>query len=345
MNSLPYIYSIAAAQGLLLAIALWRKKVNKDSNHILSVWMLFLVFDLSIKVIYLNDKETPLASSYILALYFPFIYGSFFYIYVRSLVRKIAFHLKDFIHFAAFVIFIGINLPVIINPSLINTNGLVYSNIVLFSYSISYVIAGLLLVIKYRKDLQQQNVDIEGIDLKWLMIMSYSQVVIWVVAISQWLLPFTSYNTWTIYITVSLWIIITGYLSLSQQNVPEISSIKIPKNQHDDERFEEVKIKLNSLIQDENIHMQASLTIGQLAKKSGYPEYLISLFINRFHNMSFRDYINGLRINEAKIMLIDNDNKQSILDIAYECGFNSKSTFNSAFKKITQQTPSQFKQQ
>ena len=61
-----YIYAIGAAQGLILAIALWHKSVNQRSNKVLSVWMLFLVLDLFMKVIYLNDSQTPLLPGYTL---------------------------------------------------------------------------------------------------------------------------------------------------------------------------------------------------------------------------------------------------------------------------------------
>jgi AraC-like DNA-binding protein len=346
---LTTIYTIAAAQGFLLAIALWRKAVNNTSNRILSVWMLFMVFDLTIKVISLNSTIKPWTLADVLILFFPFLYGSFFYIYVRTLISKTPLSSKDLIHFSAFILLIVMNFPIIMVPNSIKIHGVFYSEALLYFYSISYVIAGLLLVLKYRKNLQQQIVDIEDIDLKWLMIMSYSQIVIWLIAVSQWLLPIPYYNSWTIYIAVSLWIIITGYLSLSQNNVPKISPIKTPKNesnsQQNDERFNEVKTRLDDLFLNNELHLQPSLTIGKLAQSSGYPEYLISLFINRIHGMSFRDYINELRINKAKQKLQNPDTKSTILDIAYECGYNSKSTFNNAFKKITHLTPSQFKQQ
>ena len=340
------IYTIGAAQGLLLAIALWRKRVNRTSNRILSIWMILLAFDLAIKSVYLNDNHTSLISAYLLTLLFPFLYGSFFYIYVRSLVTNKTIGTKDLIHFAAFIIFFGLNLSVIITPSLFNTQGYTFSDAVLFIYSVAYVVAGLYLVIGYRRNLSQQKVDIEGIDLKWLMIMSYCQVVIWLIGVSQWLLPIKDLNSWSIYVAVSLWIILTGYLSLSQQNLPVIKELKDSetKKYDSDERFEEVAIRLNELIEQKSIHLQPSLTIGILARSSGYPEYLISLFINRVHGMNFRDYINNLRIVASKKMLVSAENKRTILDIAYECGFNSKSTFNSAFKKITGQTPSQFRQ-
>ena len=337
------IYFIGAVQGFILAIALWRRKANNRSNHVLAVWLVLMALDLSLKALYLNGMRGVIIRPFILVQLFPFLYGSLFYLYVRTLVTKIPLKFKDIIHFTAFLFFTLINIPYIIDPVNKTVVDFKHFNLILDIYSISYVVAGLLLIRTYRKNLNQQQVDTQDVDLLWLKVMGYSQVVIWLIAVAQWVLPIPGFDSWFIYVAVALWMILVGYLSLMQQSVPEVKPIQ-SNNKTDDSRFDEVKIKLDKLIHDEQIHLQPSLTIGQLAKKSGYPEYLISLFINRIHNMSFRDYINDLRITQAKTMLLDTENKRSILDIAYECGFNSKSTFNSAFKKITHQTPSIFRQ-
>ena len=338
------IYFIGAVQGFILAIALWRRKANSKSNHILAVWMILMAIDLTLKALFLNGMRGFILRPFILVQLFPFLYGSLFYLYVRTLTAKSRVKLKDSMHFMGFIFFTLINIPYIIDP--INKTVVDFRNfdLILDIYSISYVIAGLLLIRNYRKNLIQQQVDTQDVDLLWLKVMGYSQVVIWLIAVAQWLLPIPGFNSWFIYVAVALWMVLIGYLSLMQQSVPEVKIIQANSKQTDHSRFDEVEIKLDSLINGNKIHLQPSLTIGQLAKKSGYPEYLISLFINGVHNMSFRDYINDLRINEAKKMLIDRQNKLSILDIAYECGFNSKSTFNSAFKKISHLTPSQYKQ-
>ena len=92
------------------------------------------------------------------------------------------------------------------------------------------------------------------------------------------------------------------------------------------------------------LFLEPSLNIGQLAKSSGYPEYLISLVINRMYHTTFREYINSLRVSHAQNLLKNSSTKKTILDIAYDCGFVSKSTFNSAFKRILNETPSAFRQ-
>jgi AraC-like DNA-binding protein len=83
------------------------------------------------------------------------------------------------------------------------------------------------------------------------------------------------------------------------------------------------------------------LTLHQLAKGLGMSPYYLSLVINECLSQNFYDFINGYRIKLSLEMLNDPKFKQkTILNILYACGFNSKSTFNAAFKKHTGVTPS-----
>ncbi len=338
-----YLYIIGAAQGVILALALWNKKANALSNRVLGIWLIFLAFDLFMKVVFMNNKDTPFIFFYRIIQFFPFLYGSFFFLYVKTLISKSAITLKDMLHFSGFMVFLGINLPGMFIQDRSYLVGLKYFDVFLYIYSISYVCAGLYLIIKYRKNLQQQQVDTHAIDLKWLYVMGCSQIIIWLIAVFQWLLSSHEGNVWMIYIAVSIWMVLTGYLSLIQQNIPEIKPIK-SMAEVNDARFDEIKLRLDQLIERNQIHLQPNLSIGVLAKSSGYPEYLLSLFINRKHGMNFHDFINNLRINEAQNILRQPDDKRTILQVAYDCGYNSKSTFNTAFKKFVKQTPSQFRQ-
>ena len=61
------------------------------------------------------------------------------------------------------------------------------------------------------------------------------------------------------------------------------------------------------------------------------------------HNISFFDFINSYRVEEVKKQLADTAMaNRNILGIALDCGFNSKATFNTAFKKFTGMTPSAY---
>lgn len=72
----------------------------------------------------------------------------------------------------------------------------------------------------------------------------------------------------------------------------------------------------------------------------------LSMIINRHFNLNFYEFVNGYRIEEAKKRLLDPANKsKTITDIYLEVGFNSKSVFNTFFKKLVGKTPSEYRQQ
>jgi len=344
MQHWSFIYVIGAAQGLVLVLALIRKQANLHSNRILAVWISLLVFDLAIKAVYLNNRDTALLPLYTLVHFFPYFYGSWFYLYTRSLIRNQSLRWHDVVHFAGFMLMSGINLPWIINPWEKGPTWYVLYEPTMYVYSVSYVLAGLWVVNQYRTELVQQESSTEGIDLRWLRLMAYGNVVIWLVAVSQWALPIPDYNHWVIFAVIAVWITMLGYLGLTQQPITPIRTFK-PQQPvaTDDRRFAAVDDKLTQLMADDQLYLKPALNIGQLAKSSGYPEYLISLVINHRYQCNFRDYINAMRIKEAQQQLTQT--RDNILDVAYACGFVSKSTFNTAFKRHTGLTPSAFRQQ
>lgn len=102
--------------------------------------------------------------------------------------------------------------------------------------------------------------------------------------------------------------------------------------------------KLDRLVIDEKYYQTPNLTIKNLSKKLDINSKFLSQVINEVHHQNFCDYINTLRIDEAKSLLKDKvQDKKTILEICYQVGFNSKSTFNEVFKKQTGLTPTAFR--
>ena len=90
--------------------------------------------------------------------------------------------------------------------------------------------------------------------------------------------------------------------------------------------------------------LESSLTIQDLALKLNLNSRDLSVLINQSLNKHFFDFINEYRIEKAKKLLKDTSKKElTVLEILYEVGFNSKSSFNTAFKKHTGITPTQFR--
>jgi AraC-like DNA-binding protein len=109
---------------------------------------------------------------------------------------------------------------------------------------------------------------------------------------------------------------------------------------------EETKIRiLNKIYEQMNkkYYLNTSPSLPELSKKINTSPNYVSQVINEKLNMTFLELINKYRIEEAKKLLLDKNLNETIEGIGYSLGYNSKSTFHSAFKKATGQTPSEFK--
>jgi AraC-like DNA-binding protein len=101
---------------------------------------------------------------------------------------------------------------------------------------------------------------------------------------------------------------------------------------------------LNSFMAESEPYLDPSLSIYNLSKQINIPPKDLSLLINHDLNQHFFDFVNGFRIRKAMEILRDPDKKElTVLEILYEVGFNSKSSFNTAFKKLTRLTPTEYR--
>jgi AraC-like DNA-binding protein len=121
----------------------------------------------------------------------------------------------------------------------------------------------------------------------------------------------------------------------------EIESRKpVPK----DARLDGLAQKISLAMEKEKLYQEPELTLQNLAQKMQCPSYQVSQAINEGMNKSFYDLVNGYRVEEAKRLLLDSRNRNyTILSVGFEAGFNSKTTFNTVFKKFTGFTPTEFR--
>ena len=230
----------------------------------------------------------------------------------------------------------------------------------LFTVAFAYLVAAVLQVRRYRYWLRQRRADADRLSLRWIAAMAACQFVIWGIALTHTLarIPFVDY--FLIYGAVAAWVCVVGWFSLGQPPVAEPvrsgqagetkeadATIQEPgttETRDDDPRFDDVEARLSTLMSGERMFREPALTIAQLARRSGYPEYLVSAVINRRFGGNFWEYVNRHRIEAARTCLADAADERTILDIAYGVGFTSKSTFNTAFKRLVGETPSAYRQ-
>lgn len=221
--------------------------------------------------------------------------------------------------------------------------------------TISYHIYILYRLGEYSKSIKQSFSSIEMISLGWLKTMIgiglFFGLIMLFVMIAGPAFKFQTFEAgkWIILAMVAAMFVIS-YLAIRQ---PEIFQLAIETRDFkkkyrtsgmSSQKSEELKQQVLDLMKNDKPFLNNLLSISDLALRLHAPIWYVSQVINEGFQMNFFDFINQYRVEEAKTLLSDSSkDHKTILEIAYEAGFNSKSTFNTAFKKYLKMTPSQFR--
>jgi AraC-like DNA-binding protein len=112
----------------------------------------------------------------------------------------------------------------------------------------------------------------------------------------------------------------------------------------DETKFSTIASKIVALMEEKKLYQEPELTLQQMAENLGLQTYLVSQAINEGLKRTFYDLVNGYRVEEAKRLLLDSKSfNYTVLSVGFEAGFNSKTTFNTVFKKFTGLTPTEFR--
>ena len=206
---------------------------------------------------------------------------------------------------------------------------------------------------RYQKFLLDNYSSLTGKSLKWLrnlIVASLIIVIIWVYGHVQFILGFEDE---LIYELVSLGLILflfwMGYFVILQYPLFQVVpySDKSPPKEGTKKlspKTEAYHGQLLTLMKERELYTDPELNLSSLAEKLQISAGYLSQIINEKEQKNFFEFINWYRVNAAKEKLTNHSYDQySILGIALESGFSSKSTFNSLFKKYTGQTPSAYK--
>lgn len=127
--------------------------------------------------------------------------------------------------------------------------------------------------------------------------------------------------------------------------IPSVSKLLAQSEEQTIDKEKQATIdRILQYMQQEKPYLDASLSLQKLARQLSLPSYELSLLINHHLGKHFFDFVNEYRIRAAQQILIDPAQKaKTVLEILYEVGFNSKSSFNTAFKKHTDMTPTEYR--
>jgi len=224
----------------------------------------------------------------------------------------------------------------------------------IFSFIGYYVLMSLRRVYSYRLRLREQVSNMDSINLNWLRLLLYGfSTLFFVLILLQIAHGSVPENKIVDYLIMALLIltlmfviavIIKGLNTDMSFIIPsDNQKAKITKDRSTEigrKRFAE----LIALMSSEAPYLNPELNLRELAKLLDLTPRELSITINSEAGKSFFDFINAYRINFAKERLNkSNDEKLTVLEIMYDSGFNSKSSFNTAFKKHTGTTPTDYK--
>lgn len=216
-----------------------------------------------------------------------------------------------------------------------------------------YVVVGLLRKLgSYEENLVKNFSSIEGKSLSWLKNTLIAVLVIWVfwtftfafhIVVQE--LDYLSYLNWISIALITYWI---AYSIIIRRKVFEAPSFVSDQDASDGQkklpiRSAEHYAKIISLMKDDYLYRQSDLSMDMLAEKMGLSNGYVSQIINQKEGKNFFEFINGYRVEEVMKKMEDPKFAHfSLLGIALDSGFTSKSTFNAVFKKIASMTPSEY---
>ncbi len=376
MDGLPFavIVILGIVQGVLLSLILWiNKKGNQTANRLLSLLILLMVWHhLQNISIFLNFYST-----------FPhffgadhgslFLFGPLFYFYTLKVAHpSFSFKRIHLCHFLPFVLvtiydpvlFLGTEAKIeAINlwlttmrydkPEL--ASRFFISN-VLFFMQFVHVMFYVAWSTKRRHALQQTKSALHQINLQWLRKLTVGfGLVLLVSFLFQRLLyiviHYYSYSFDYVYIVpMTLFIYAIGFVAMRQPEVyygavdGRTSKKKYESSSLSQKNAENYAKALLHYMNTETPYLEPNLKLADIADTLEMHPNHLSQVINEQLNQPFLTFINTYRIEAAKQILEDPDSDQkTILQIAYEVGFNNKVSFNTHFKKITGKTPTAYR--
>ncbi len=208
---------------------------------------------------------------------------------------------------------------------------------------------------KARNELRDRFSNIEKIDIGWLsiLVIAFTAVRVWIliVATLAFFIPdlgesiFNYMGLGGNYLTFAL-ITALMFLSLQRSSIFDghMTDDNATEAPQDEELNPELAIKIEEHMQEEKPYLLPLLNLDQLASQLSMHPRALSVAIKKHFKTNFYEFVNSYRINEAKLILSDPSQKhKTMIEISGDCGFNSKATYNSFFKKLVGSTPTQYR--
>ncbi|MGD2034190.1 MAG: AraC family transcriptional regulator [Bacteroidales bacterium] len=358
------IFIAGITVSFFLSCLLVLKKNKTKADLVLMVWL--LVNALHQLLFYFDISGFSSAYPFWAALNipFPFLHGPLLFLYIITFMnRPHRYRFLYVLHFLPFILSYLYFLPFYLSPAdqkVFNVeNGLAdFAEKIRMNYfavlasGFFYVSLSVVYLKKYRKQFQDKNIKALKISRRWLQFLILGIAIVWMAVLLG--------DLKQIFVIVMANTVLIGFVGIRStpfftnhtefaRTGPDNSRtmpVRYRKSGLTSRKRQEIREKLGKLMNEDKAFRDCGLTLDKLALQLHiHPNYL-SQYINEELNMSFYDYINQYRTEEFKQLVTVPENRRlKFLALAYECGYNSKSSFNRNFKKVTGFTPSEYLRQ
>jgi AraC-like DNA-binding protein len=186
---------------------------------------------------------------------------------------------------------------------------------------------------------------------RWIWAIVVGLGVVWITTMTAVVLNYQQLDQpHMIFWALTIVVYVLGYLGLTRTTVftaPEFDALKKelqPKYQKSGLRADDARSLYENLVEhvdNEQAYLDPDISLGALARDLSVSTNHVSQVINEFDRCNFHDFVNARRVTEA-CRLLQESRETNLLELAMDVGFNSKSSFNRAFRKFTGTTPSEY---
>ncbi|WP_420574340.1 helix-turn-helix domain-containing protein [Kordia sp.] len=372
-NYLFIIVVISIFISLFLAVFLvTASSTNKLSNRLFALFLIYTSIDVSGFLYESNAGEMSNLAMFrnlVIFLQLPTLY---LYVLAAS-YKNFSLKWKHIIHILPFVLVNLVFVPrfylantaekIVFLQGFKNVPEVQFNHIFLHLQVLVYIVLIFLALRKAKKLYLENYTGNSLLSHQWLFQLSVAITIFYVIALLKNILKFSTYDHISDQITIGLYvfnlIIICWYLLKAlnnptlfrsvDPNLTLVETIVSEKKKNSSQAVNDINFdvelqKLQAYMQDEQAFLNASLTIQDVSDAIHIPVRELSVLINHRLGQHFFDFVNSYRIKKAQGLLTDTtDKKRTVLEILYEVGFNSKSSFNTAFKKHTGYTPTAYR--
>jgi AraC-like DNA-binding protein len=359
--------SLTSGASMLLGFLLINhpQKVNRNANRWLGLFIITLGFAMLEMLLVSQDFHRHHPKYFEIIGISRFVTAPALYLAIRSFTSlNHSLKAKELWHFAPFLIILLFRLPffisgknIVFSPQLGSIIFFVLQ-IILPLQAVVYWMLSYQKLQKHLKDISIFSSVMDAIDLSWLksfLLLLLGIIVVWLNLVYFDIDVVKAYTP----LLYMAGIFFLAHYSLQQKEifafsrseVQELATVITMANQENEgktKRLNETRAavlngKLTTLMIVEKVFLENELSLPTLASKLDATSNETSYLINQLYGQNFYTFINTYRVEEAKkLLLSDEYSKLNILGIAYQSGFNSKTTFNTTFKKFTGVSPTEF---